>query len=81
MVRYHTREAGRCRNLERELAGIARKAVREIVDEKSKKVAVTVKNLDKFAGVAEIPLRRGEAGGHGRASSPASPGPRWAARS
>jgi ATP-dependent Lon protease len=58
MVRYHTREAG-VRNLERELAGIARKAVREIVSKKSKKVSVTVKNLEKFAGVRKF--RFGEA--------------------
>jgi ATP-dependent Lon protease len=58
MVRYHTREAG-VRNLERELAGIARKAVREIVAKQSKKVAVTVKNLEKFAGVRRY--RFGEA--------------------
>jgi ATP-dependent Lon protease len=58
MVRYHTREAG-VRNLERELAGIARKAVREIVSKKSKKVAVIVKNLEKFAGVRKF--RYGEA--------------------
>jgi len=58
MVRYHTREAG-VRNLERELAGIARKAVREIVSKKAKKVAVTIKNLEKFAGVRKF--RYGEA--------------------
>ncbi|NKC31341.1 endopeptidase La [Falsiroseomonas selenitidurans] len=58
LVRYHTREAG-VRNLERELAGIARKAVKEIVSKKSKKVAVTIKNLDKFAGVRKY--RYGEA--------------------
>jgi ATP-dependent Lon protease len=58
MVRYHTREAG-VRNLERELAGIARKAVKEIVSKKSKKVAVNVKNLEKFAGVRKF--RYGEA--------------------
>jgi ATP-dependent Lon protease len=58
MVRYHTREAG-VRSLERELAGIARKAVREIVAKKSKKVAVTVKNLERFAGVRKF--RYGEA--------------------
>jgi len=58
MVRYHTREAG-VRNLERELSGVARKAVREIVAKKAKKVAVTVKNLDKFAGVRKF--RYGEA--------------------
>ena len=58
MVRYHTREAG-VRNLERELAGIARKAVKEIVSKKAKKVAVNVKNLEKFAGVRKF--RYGEA--------------------
>jgi ATP-dependent Lon protease len=58
MVRYHTREAG-VRNLERELAGIARKAVKEIVAKQAKKVAVSVKNLEKFAGVRKF--RYGEA--------------------
>jgi ATP-dependent Lon protease len=58
MVRYHTREAG-VRNLERELAGVARKAVREIVSKKAKKIAVNVKNLEKFAGVRKF--RYGEA--------------------
>jgi ATP-dependent Lon protease len=58
MVRYHTREAG-VRSLERELAGIARKAVKEIVTKKTKKVLVTVKNLEKFAGVRKF--RYGEA--------------------
>jgi ATP-dependent Lon protease len=58
MVRYHTREAG-VRNLERELAGVARKAVREIVSKKAKKITVTVKNLEKFAGVRKF--RYGEA--------------------
>ena len=58
LVRYHTREAG-VRNLERELAGLARKAVKEIVTTKVKKVAVTRKNLDKYAGVKKF--RYGEA--------------------
>jgi ATP-dependent Lon protease len=50
LIRYYTREAG-VRNLERELAGLARKAVKEILSTDKDKVAVTVKNLDKFAGV------------------------------
>jgi ATP-dependent Lon protease len=58
MVRYFTREAG-VRNLERELGGLARKAVKEIVSGKSKKVALTRKNLDKYAGVRKF--RYGEA--------------------
>jgi len=58
LIRYYTREAG-VRNLERELAGLARKAVKEIVSKNSKKVAITRKNLDKFAGVRKF--RYGEA--------------------
>ncbi|MBK1656702.1 endopeptidase La [Paracraurococcus ruber] len=58
LVRYYTREAG-VRNLEREIGGLARKAVREIVSKKAKKVAINVKNLDKFAGVRKF--RYGEA--------------------
>ncbi len=50
LIRYYTREAG-VRNLERELANLARKAVKEIVQNGRKKVSVTVRNLDKFAGV------------------------------
>ncbi len=58
LVRTYTREAG-VRNLERELANIARKAVREIVSKKAKKVTVTIKNLEKYAGVKRY--RYGEA--------------------
>jgi ATP-dependent Lon protease len=50
LVRYYTREAG-VRNLERELANLARKAVKEIVTSKVKKLAITRKNLEKYAGV------------------------------
>jgi ATP-dependent Lon protease len=53
MIRTHTREAG-VRNLEREIANLARKAVKEIVTSKVKKVAITKKNLEKFAGVAKF---------------------------
>jgi ATP-dependent Lon protease len=58
LVRYYTREAG-VRSLEREIAGLARKAVKEIVSKKSKKVAITARNLEKFAGVRKF--RYGEA--------------------
>ena len=50
LVRYYTREAG-VRSLERELANLARKAVKEIVGNKKKKVVVNPKNLEKYAGV------------------------------
>ncbi|MCA3343801.1 MAG: endopeptidase La [Roseomonas sp.] len=58
LIRYYTREAG-VRNLEREIAGLARKAVKEIVSKKAKKVAITPKTLEKFAGVRKF--RYGEA--------------------
>ena len=50
LVRYYTREAG-VRSLEREIANLARKAVKEIVTSKSRRVAITRKNLEKYAGV------------------------------
>ncbi len=50
LIQTYTREAG-VRNLEREIANLARKAVKEIVTAKVKKVAITKKNLQKFSGV------------------------------
>jgi ATP-dependent Lon protease len=58
LVRYYTREAG-VRNMEREIANLARKAVKEIVTTKVKKIAITRKNLEKYAGVKKF--RYGEA--------------------
>ncbi len=52
LVRTYTREAG-VRNLEREIATIARKAVKEIVTTKTKKVMISKRNLEKFSGVAK----------------------------
>src|SRR5262249_24598918 len=50
LVRRYTREAG-VRNLERELANLARKAVREIEQKKKDKVEITAENLPDYAGV------------------------------
>jgi len=50
LIRYYTREAG-VRSLEREIANLIRKATKQIVMGKTKKVNVTVKNLEKFAGI------------------------------
>jgi ATP-dependent Lon protease len=50
VIRTYTREAG-VRNLERELAKLARKAVTEIVKGKTKEVKVTIEGLEGFLGV------------------------------
>jgi ATP-dependent Lon protease len=51
LVRYYCREAG-VRNLERELANLARKATKELVTRKAlKRVKINQRNLEKFAGV------------------------------
>jgi ATP-dependent Lon protease len=50
MIRTYTREAG-VRNLEREIAKLARKAVTEIVKGKVKSVEVTPDTLEGFLGV------------------------------
>jgi ATP-dependent Lon protease len=58
IVRYYTREAG-VRNLEREIANLARKATKEILMKGATKVKIGRKNLDKYAGVRRF--RYGEA--------------------
>ncbi len=60
LVRTYTREAG-VRNLEREIGTLARKAVKEIVTGKAKKVSITKKNLNKYAGVPKFRFGEAEA--------------------
>jgi ATP-dependent Lon protease len=51
IIRYYTRESG-VRNLEREIAKICRKAVKQLALEKERdKITVTTRNLDNFLGV------------------------------
>ena len=75
IVRHYTREAG-VRNLERELAKIARKSVKQLLQDKSpaaakkgvkkdskkdsKSVSVTLKNVDKYLGVKRFRYGRAE---------------------
>ncbi len=61
-IRLYTREAG-VRNLERELATLARKAVTEILKSKGKKktVKVTGKNLDDYLGVPRFRFGQADA--------------------
>src|ERR1700689_4865217 len=56
IVRYYTREAG-VRNLEREIAKIGRKAVKQMLLES---VAVTTRNLDKYLGVRRFRYGKAE---------------------
>jgi ATP-dependent Lon protease len=60
IVRYYTREAG-VRNLEREVAKIARKTVKQqLLAKKERAVSVTSKNLDKFLGVRRFRYGKAE---------------------
>ncbi len=50
LIRYYTREAG-VRNLEREIANLARKAVKEILTKGVVKIVVSAENLEEYSGV------------------------------
>ena len=59
-VRFYTREAG-VRNLERELAKICRKVVKELLLEGGEgKISVTPRNLEKYLGVKRFRYGRAE---------------------
>lgn len=59
LIRYYTREAG-VRTLEREIAKLARKALRRILEGKAERVVVTPENLHEFAGVRKYRFGIGE---------------------
>jgi ATP-dependent Lon protease len=61
MIRYYTREAG-VRGLEREVAKVARKVVKEIAlgESKSKSVVVNSDNLEYYLGVQKFNFGRAE---------------------
>ena len=50
LIRYYTREAG-VRSLERELAKLARKAVRQIAQSDKTVITITSENLSEYSGV------------------------------
>jgi ATP-dependent Lon protease len=60
LIRYYTREAG-VRNLEREIANLTRKAIKDILMTKADRVAVTRRNLPKYAGVRRFRFGEAEA--------------------
>lgn len=62
IIRFYTREAG-VRNLEREIAKICRKIVRELLlrpAEKAKKLTVSARNIEKYLGVQRFRYGRAE---------------------
>lgn len=60
LIRYYTREAG-VRTLEREIARLARKSLRRILEGKDTAVVITPDNLSDFAGVRKYRHGIGEA--------------------
>jgi len=59
MIQHYTREAG-VRTLERELAKVARKSLRQILEGKIEKVELTPENLGSFLGVRKFRYGIGE---------------------
>ncbi|HUY69251.1 MAG TPA: S16 family serine protease, partial [Alphaproteobacteria bacterium] len=53
IVRYHTREAG-VRNMEREIASLARKSIKEILVRNLQSIHITRRNLEKYLGVKKF---------------------------
>jgi ATP-dependent Lon protease len=59
MIQHYTREAG-VRTLERELAKVARKSLRQILENKIERVELTPDNLGEFLGVRKFRYGIGE---------------------
>jgi ATP-dependent Lon protease len=59
LIRYYTREAG-VRTLEREIAKVARKALRRILEGKAERIEITPDNLADFSGVRKYRHDMGE---------------------
>lgn len=53
LIRYYTREAG-VRTLERELARLCRKSLRQIIEKKATKIVIGPDNLADYAGVRKF---------------------------
>ncbi|MFN4019874.1 MAG: endopeptidase La [Erythrobacter sp.] len=53
LIRYYTREAG-VRTLEREIAKLCRKSLRQILEKKADSITITPENLGDFSGVRKF---------------------------
>src|SRR5580692_1072438 len=60
IVRYYTREAG-VRNMEREIANLSRKSIKDILVKNLKSIHITRRNLEKYAGVKKFRFGETEA--------------------
>lgn len=56
LIRFYTREAG-VRSLEREVANLCRKAIKEILMKGRKKIVVTPRSLERYAGIRKFSNR------------------------
>ncbi len=56
LIRFYTREAG-VRNLEREIANLCRKSIKDILMKGRDRILITPRNLEKFAGVKRFSTR------------------------
>ncbi len=59
LIRYYTREAG-VRTLEREIARLARKSLRQIIENAKTSVTITTENLRDYSGVRKFRYGVGE---------------------
>jgi ATP-dependent Lon protease len=59
IIRYYTKEAG-VRSLEREIAKLARKTVRQLEQNKKTSISITVHNLEKYLGVKKFSFGESE---------------------
>jgi ATP-dependent Lon protease len=59
VIQGYTRESG-VRNLERTIASLCRKAAKQIVENKDKKVKITPQNLEKYLGIAKFSYNMAE---------------------
>ena len=59
IIRYYTREAG-VRNLEREIAALSRKSIKQILLKGKESIAITRRNIGKFLGVKKFKFGEAE---------------------
>jgi ATP-dependent Lon protease len=59
LIRHYTREAG-VRNLERTISTLCRKAVKQLMTGKKKRVTITLKNVEQFLGPEKVRTGKAE---------------------